>query len=68
MALGRSSLRGGVDQGLGRATEVLAAVPARFRSTHVVETARMVLQAVPVEQQARPAVADLRSMLAIEAG
>jgi transcriptional regulator with XRE-family HTH domain len=60
--------KGGVDHGSRLALETMASVPERFRSTHVVETARMVLQAVPVEQRERPAVGELRQLLAIEGG
>ncbi|MEZ7124669.1 hypothetical protein ACBR40_04975 [Nonomuraea sp. AD125B] len=56
--------RGGVEQGATQATTTIAAVPERFRTAHVLETARMVLHAVPPEQQSRPAVGELRATLA----
>jgi transcriptional regulator with XRE-family HTH domain len=59
---------GGVDEGARIAATLLDSLPAEFRTNHIRETARMVLRAVPIPEQARPAVADLRSMLAIEAG
>ncbi|MFI6182521.1 helix-turn-helix domain-containing protein [Nonomuraea sp. NPDC051191] len=57
---------GGVDEGARIAAGVIDSLPAEFRTNHVRETGRMVLRAVPLGEQARPAVADLRSMLAIE--
>jgi hypothetical protein len=57
---------GGVEEGMAHATAVMATLPHAFRSAHVVETARMVLQAVPIDHQERPAVGDLRSMLALD--
>ncbi|MGW0807435.1 helix-turn-helix domain-containing protein [Nonomuraea sp. NPDC002799] len=56
---------GGVEQGARSAAEVLTALPRAYRTNHVVETARMVLRAVPPDQQGRPAVADLRGLLAV---
>ncbi|MEO3868455.1 hypothetical protein ABGB18_06460 [Nonomuraea sp. B12E4] len=58
---------GGVDEGVRRAADVVDALPVRYRSTHVMETARMVLRAVPIENQTRPVARDLRAMLTIEA-
>jgi hypothetical protein len=59
-------LHGGVEEGMTHATAVMATLPHAFRSAHVVETARMVLQAVPTDHQERPGVGDLRSMLALD--
>ncbi|MGW4412821.1 helix-turn-helix domain-containing protein [Nonomuraea sp. NPDC004702] len=59
---------GGVDEGARIAANVIDSLPAQFRTNHIRETARMVLRAVPITEQARPSVTDLRSMLAIEAG
>ncbi|SDH00311.1 helix-turn-helix domain-containing protein [Nonomuraea jiangxiensis] len=58
---------GGVDEGVRHAAEVFDALPTPYRTNHVMETARMVLRAVPIDQQTRPAVRDLRAMLTIEA-
>ena len=58
---------GGVDEGTALASELIDALPAKFRTNHIRGTARMVLRAVPIQQQDRPAVAELRSMLAINA-
>ncbi|WP_157548590.1 helix-turn-helix domain-containing protein [Nonomuraea candida] len=55
---------GGVDEGMRRATEVVAALPVQHRSAHIKETARIVLRAVPPEQRARPSVVELRTLLA----
>ncbi|MEV0386858.1 helix-turn-helix transcriptional regulator [Nonomuraea sp. NPDC050643] len=59
--------RGEVDRGLRCATEALGSLPAALRHVFVRETGRMVLQAVPLGQRDRPAVQDVRSLLAIEA-
>ncbi|MFC5828027.1 helix-turn-helix domain-containing protein [Nonomuraea insulae] len=59
--------QGGVEEGMAHAAAVMASLSSAFRSTHVMETAKMVLQAVPLEQRDRPAVRDVRSLLAIEA-
>ncbi|MBI1758924.1 MAG: hypothetical protein HYR62_06830 [Actinobacteria bacterium] len=58
-------VNGGVDQGVQRAAGVLDALPVTFRNTMIAETGRMVLRAVPLEQHTRPAVTDLRGMLAL---
>lgn len=57
---------GGVEEGAAEAVAVLDGVQPAFRTTMVVEAGRMVVRAVPDEQRARPAVGDLRAMLAIE--
>ncbi|WP_157548599.1 hypothetical protein [Nonomuraea candida] len=54
---------GGVDEGMRRAAEVVAALPVQHRSAHIKETARIVLRAVPPEQRARPSVVELRTLL-----
>ncbi|WP_431921277.1 helix-turn-helix domain-containing protein [Nonomuraea jabiensis] len=59
---------GGVDEGARIAAELIDSLPAAYRTNHIKETARMVVRAVPLDQQARPAVGELRSMLALEAG
>lgn len=61
-------VRGGVDEGLREAAGVLDGLPAMHRTTLVMRAGRMVLGSVPVEQRERPAVGDLRSMLALEQG
>ncbi|MEU8145860.1 hypothetical protein [Nonomuraea sp. NPDC048901] len=57
-------VNGGVDEGLQVAAEVVDSLPAIHRTTLVEQAGRMVLSAVPVEQRERPAVSDLRSVLA----
>ncbi|WP_245641744.1 hypothetical protein [Nonomuraea candida] len=57
---------GGVDAGLREAAEVLDDLPVMHRTTMVAHAGRMVVGAVPVEQRERPAVGDLKAMLAIE--
>lgn len=60
-------LVGGVDEGMRNAAQVVMALPTPSRSNHVMETARMVLKAVPPDQRARPAVGEFRSLLVMEA-
>ncbi|GAA1613765.1 hypothetical protein GCM10009733_007370 [Nonomuraea maheshkhaliensis] len=59
---------GGVDEGARIAATLIDSLPAVYRTNHIKETARMVIRAVPLDQQARPAVGELRSMLALEVG
>jgi hypothetical protein len=60
-------VNGGVDQGVRQAAGVLDALPVTFRNTMIAETGRMVLRAVPLEQHTRPAVTELREVLALPA-
>ncbi|MEU8401753.1 helix-turn-helix transcriptional regulator [Nonomuraea sp. NPDC048892] len=57
---------GNVDEGMREAAGVMDDLPDKHRTTMVIQAARMALCAVPVEQRARPAVRDVRSLLAIE--
>ncbi|MFC5832554.1 helix-turn-helix domain-containing protein [Nonomuraea insulae] len=58
---------GGTDEGARLAAELIDSLPAGFRTNHILETARMVLRAVPLEQWERPTVGELRSLLALNA-
>ncbi|MEV0623517.1 helix-turn-helix transcriptional regulator [Nonomuraea sp. NPDC050404] len=60
-------VRGGVDEGLQAAADVLEPLPLTHRTSSVMQAGRMVLQAVPVGSRDRPVVKDVRSLLAIEA-
>ncbi|MFC5833492.1 hypothetical protein [Nonomuraea insulae] len=59
-------VRGGVDQGMKGAAEVLGSLPEEHRTNMIKHTARLVLRAVPMDQRDRSAVRDVRSLLAIE--
>jgi hypothetical protein len=48
-----------------QAVAVLQALPVAYQSNMITETGRMVLRAVPLDRQERPAVAELREVLAI---
>ncbi|MGI5292692.1 helix-turn-helix domain-containing protein [Nonomuraea polychroma] len=59
--------RGGVDTGVHSAAQLIDSLPTGYRTNHIRETARMVLRAVPLDQQSHPTVTDLRSLLALDA-
>jgi len=59
------TVQGGIDQGIRHAATVLHGLPSHYRTGMVLETARMVLRAVPADRQERHAVAELRDALAI---
>lgn len=56
---------GGVERGVQMAAGLIDSLPSVRRTNHILETARMVMRAVPLDQQTRPAVNDLRALLAI---
>jgi len=56
---------GGIDQGAQQAATVLSNLPPAYHSNMITQTGRMVLRTVPLDRQQRPAVAELREMLAI---
>jgi hypothetical protein len=58
-------VNGGVDRGVRQASTILDSVPAAYRTNLVTETGRLVLRAVPLDHRARPAVAELRDVLAL---
>ena len=58
--------RGGVDQGARHAAEAIDDLPRDLRHVFAMETGRMVLRAVPVDQQSRPTVHDLGMMLSLD--
>ncbi|WP_344745279.1 hypothetical protein [Streptosporangium vulgare] len=60
-------VQGAVDEGVRRAAAVIDPLPVAYRSNHIIETGRMLLRAVPLDQQDRPAIGELREVLAIEA-
>jgi len=60
-------VKGGVEQGVQHAVTVLQALPSAYQSNMITETGRIVLRAVPLERRERPAVAELREVLAITA-
>ncbi|GLW11141.1 hypothetical protein Misp01_62690 [Microtetraspora sp. NBRC 13810] len=55
----------GVAEGVRHAAGMLDTVPAEYLSNHVLETGRMVLRAVPVEQRGRADVAEFGEFLAV---
>ncbi|GAA5041718.1 hypothetical protein HNP84_002301 [Thermocatellispora tengchongensis] len=55
--------QGGVDEGARNAAAVIDSLGPSYRSNHIIETGRMVLQAVPKEHRERPPVAELRAVL-----
>jgi transcriptional regulator with XRE-family HTH domain len=57
---------GGIDEGVRHASATLDKVPVRYRETMTIETGRIVLRAVPVEQRNRSAVTEFRALLAVE--
>lgn len=56
--------QGGIDEGARQAASTIDGLSPAYRSTMILETGRMVLHAVPVEQQDRPAVGEFREVLA----
>ncbi|MEV0621695.1 helix-turn-helix transcriptional regulator [Nonomuraea sp. NPDC050404] len=58
---------GGVDAGLQQVATVLDEVEPAYRTHEIAVIAQRTLRAVPMDQQDRPAVRDVRSLLAIEA-
>ncbi|MFD0883822.1 helix-turn-helix domain-containing protein [Streptosporangium algeriense] len=56
-------VQGGVDEGVRQAATEIDRLPSAYRDTHILETGRMLLRAVPVEHQDRPAVGELRELL-----
>ncbi|MET8156203.1 helix-turn-helix transcriptional regulator [Sphaerisporangium sp. NPDC005289] len=57
-------VQGGTDEGVRQAAGTIGGMSPAYRSTHILETGRMVLRAVPIAQQARPAVMEFREVLA----
>ncbi|GGK99130.1 hypothetical protein Sme01_60350 [Sphaerisporangium melleum] len=57
---------GGIDQGMRTAASVIDALPQVHNDRMVVETGRMVLRAVPRDQQDRPSVTEFRKVLTLE--
>lgn len=56
--------QGGIDEGLRQAATTIDAVAPAYRGHHMIETANVVLRAVPPDQRTRPSVTDLRELLA----
>ncbi|MFC4531435.1 hypothetical protein [Sphaerisporangium dianthi] len=56
--------RGGTDEGVRQAAATIGGMSPAYRSTHILETGRLVLRAVPMAQQGRPAVMEFREVLA----
>ena len=61
-------VQGGIDEGVRQAAATIDGLPAAYRSTHVLATGHMVLQAVPLEQRTRPPIAEFQEVLASEQG
>ncbi|MEU6038127.1 hypothetical protein ABZ801_22210 [Actinomadura sp. NPDC047616] len=57
-------VNGGIDQGARQATAILDALPTAHHSAMITETGKILLRMVPLDQQHRPAVQDLRTALA----
>jgi len=57
-------VNGGIDQGAQQATAIIDALPTTHRSAMITETGKILLRTVPLDQQHRPAVRDLRATLA----
>ncbi|MEZ0074384.1 hypothetical protein [Planotetraspora sp. GP83] len=57
--------QGGVDEGTRKAATVIGSLAPGYRSHHIIETGRMVLRAVPLDQRDRRAVGEFRELLAI---
>ncbi|MGC5009832.1 hypothetical protein ACLQ2R_03605 [Streptosporangium sp. DT93] len=60
-------VQGAVDEGVRQAAAVIDPLPAAYRSNHIIETGRMLLRSVPLDQQERPAIGEFREVLAIGA-
>ncbi|GGM74943.1 hypothetical protein GCM10010106_21800 [Thermopolyspora flexuosa] len=56
-------VNGGTTEGVRRAAEVIDSIKPAYRTQHIRHTAQMVLDAVPLEHQDRPGVAELRELL-----
>ncbi|MFC6080446.1 hypothetical protein [Sphaerisporangium aureirubrum] len=59
-------VRGGVDEGLRQAATVIGVLTLAYRSRHIIETGRIVLRAVPRDQELRLSVAEFREVLGLE--
>lgn len=59
-------VQGGTDEGVRRAAATIDALQPAYRSTHILETGRTILRAVPLDQQDRPAVGEFREVLSVE--
>ncbi|GII77790.1 hypothetical protein Sru01_27720 [Sphaerisporangium rufum] len=59
-------VRGGVDEGTRQAAAVIDALAPGYRTRHILETAHLVLRAVPQAQRHHPAPTDLRQALAAD--
>lgn len=59
-------VNGNIDDGMTQAASALDMLPARLHNHMVLDTARMVLRAVPINQRSHSAVGDLREMLSIK--
>lgn len=57
--------QGGIDEGLRKAATAIDAVTPAYRSHHVIETANLVLRAVPPHQRTLSSAIDLRTLLAV---
>lgn len=57
-------VNGGVDSGVRQAIGILDALPSSQRSAMIFATAHMVARTVPIDSRDRPAVRDLRTVLA----
>ncbi|MFG1877636.1 multiprotein-bridging factor 1 family protein [Sphaerisporangium sp. NPDC049003] len=55
--------QGGIDEGLRQAAKAIDAVTPAYRSHHVIETANLVLRAVPPHQRTRPSAIELHTLL-----
>lgn len=60
-------VNGGTVKGLGQATEILSAMPPRYRNQIITEHAGYVLDAVPMADREPPAALDYREVLAATA-
>ncbi|GAA4072997.1 helix-turn-helix transcriptional regulator [Actinomadura miaoliensis] len=60
-------VNGGIDQGARQATAILDALPTTHHSAMITETGKILLRMVPLDQQHRLAVQDLRAALAATA-
>ncbi|MER6825157.1 helix-turn-helix transcriptional regulator [Streptosporangium sp. NPDC000563] len=56
-------VQGATDEGVRRAATVIDPLPVAYRSNHIIETGRMLLRAIPLDQQDRPAVGEFREVL-----
>ncbi|MEV6986303.1 helix-turn-helix transcriptional regulator [Sphaerisporangium sp. NPDC051017] len=56
--------RGGIDEGLRQAATAIEVVTPAYRSHHMIETANLVLRAVPRDQRTRDSAIEFRTLLA----